>query len=111
MSKVAHAIDELFEDYGMSFVPHKIRYLSAIACVTSPFWIIGVMMLIEEYDKDDQDIAYRSSALFRQQKKQDRAQRNKLRKESRMNKFKEQCQLGEKYSKNITLDEVDLKED
>ena len=65
-------IDTLFEDYGMGFVPHMLRYLAAIACITCPCWIMILMALIDEFDKDEKDTAMRSSKLFLEQRKKDR---------------------------------------
>jgi len=72
MERIGMGIDLLFEDYGMSFVPHVIRYLLTLGCITCPCWIMILIALIDECDKDEKDIAMRSSKLFREQRKKDR---------------------------------------
>ena len=40
----------MFESAGLNFVPKWLRYLIVIGCITSPFWLVSIMMIFDEFD-------------------------------------------------------------
>ena len=50
----------MFEDWWLHSVPHKARYMIALAVVLAPFWVLIVMSIIDYwFDDEENDISYK----------------------------------------------------
>ena len=67
----------MFENVGLDIVPRWLRYLIVLACLFSPLWLIGLMILIDECDKEELDDSARSTRHHREMRlKEKEARKN-----------------------------------
>ena len=52
-AKCAKGVNKMFETMGLEIVPKWLRYTFIIFCITSPFWIVALMVLFDDFDKEE----------------------------------------------------------
>ena len=75
---------------GLHIVPKWCRYGFILMCVTSPFWIVSLMMIFDEFD-DEKDVKAneRTSKVMRELKRKERIERKNERVNQRIKKEEE----------------------
>lgn len=43
----------MFDSMGLKIIPKWLRYLIVLCSLTSPLWIVALMMIFDEFDQEE----------------------------------------------------------